>query len=59
MRDGKVIYGKLRIVLFGNVSNPEIQKHIDDCTIQVLSISSRGYVGSFADWSYQCIVFHF
>ncbi|KNB46653.1 hypothetical protein JH06_0250 [Blastocystis sp. subtype 4] len=30
MRDAKVIFGKLRIVVFGNVANPEIQKHIDD-----------------------------
>lgn len=26
-----MIFGKLRIVVFGNVANPEIQKHIDDC----------------------------
>ena len=31
MRDAKVIFGKLRIVVFGNVANPETQKHIDDC----------------------------
>ena len=51
MRDGKVIYGKLRIVLFGNVSNPEIQKHIDDCMYLRFVVIDRGYVGSFADWS--------
>ncbi|KAK8821941.1 hypothetical protein WA538_000039 [Blastocystis sp. DL] len=33
MRDAKVIYGKLRIVSFGNVANPEIQKHIEDWDI--------------------------
>ena len=51
MRDGRVIYGKLRIVLFGNISNPEIQKHIDDCKNLYLVVTNRGYVGSFADWS--------
>lgn len=58
MRDAKVIFGKLRIVVFGNVANPEIQKHIDDCLYHGGIFIFRGCLGSFAYRSSKCFVFY-
>lgn len=46
MRDFRTIVAKLKIVFFYNISNPEIQKHLDDCIGFTSILIFRGFVGS-------------
>lgn len=46
MRDFRTIVAKLKIVFFYNISNPEIQKHLDDCIDYMSILIFRGFMGS-------------
>lgn len=56
MRDIRTIVAKLKIVFFYNVSNPEIQKHMEDCNAFHFRMMFRGSLGSFSVWYSICFV---